>query len=302
MIEALAPIFVLIVMGYLLRARGLVPDSFWLPAEKLTYFLFFPGMLLAEVARADLGGLAVLPVAGALIGPVLIAGTVLLGLRRHLRQDGPAFTSVFQGAVRPNTYVGLAAASALYGGQGVTLAAIGIATVIPLCNILAVMVLARYGAGNGTSPRAVALALARNPILSAVGLGAALNLAGLGLPPVAGPVLLILSKAALPLGLLAVGAGLDLPAARASGGLVLQSAAVKLVAVPALTLACGTALGMQGLPLTVAILFNALPCSPSAYVMARQMGGDHRLIAGIITVQTGLAALTLPLVLATLHP
>ena len=52
----------------------------------------------------------------------------------------------------------------------------------------------------------------------------------------------------------------------------------------------------------VAVLFNGLPTATSAYILARQLGGDATLMASLITAQTLLAMLTLPLVLAPLVP
>ncbi|WP_246149187.1 hypothetical protein [Skermanella pratensis] len=49
--------------------------------------------------------------------------------------------------------------------------------------------------------------------------------------------------------------------------------------------------------MTVAVLFNSLPAAASAYVLARQMGGDSRLMAGTITLQTVLALPSIPLAL-----
>jgi predicted permease len=95
-----------------------------------------------------------------------------------------------------------------------------------------------------------------------------------------------------------VGAGLDLGAARAAGIGVAIATAAKLLLVPAVTGLAGLAMGVDRPMLVVAVLFNALPCSASAYALARQMGGDTALIAGIITTQTILAALTLPVMIA----
>ena len=294
---ALTPIFLLILLGYVLRRRRFVPDEAWVPVEKLTYYIFFPLLLLDNLSKASLGDLAVVPMGLALVSAILTATLLLLLLRRHLNPDGPAFSSVFQGSVRPNTFVGLAAAAALFGKPGVTLFAIGLATVVPLVNVLCVIVLSRYGSGNGSSVRAVALGILRNPIIIGVAAGAALNLSGVGRPPLIGPVFQILGDAALPLGLLAVGAGLDLAAARSAGGAVLQSSLTKLLVVPGLTALYGAIFGVHGLTLTVAVLFNSLPAAASAYVLARQMGGDARLMAGTITLQTVLALPSIPLAL-----
>jgi len=77
---------------------------------------------------------------------------------------------------------------------------------------------------------------------------------------------------------------------------VLQATLVKLLLVPLVTLWIGAALHMAAPELGVVVLFNSLPCTPSAYIVSKLLGGDHRLAAGIITVQTLLAALTMPLI------
>jgi predicted permease len=295
-IGALAPIFGLIVLGYAMRQGRFVPLEFWPAAEKVTYYVFFPALLVHSLGTAALDLEALLPMVGALAGGVLATGAIVLALRRAWGADGPAFTSIFQGAIRPNTYVGLAAAAGLYGEAGLTLAAIGIAVVVPLVNLMVVPVLARHGAGADPRLRAVALGIVTNPIIIAVALGLALQLLGLRLPPLLGPMVEILGRAALPVGLLAVGAGLDLKAARSAGRHVGLGTAAKLVAAPGLTALGCWLLGVDGLQLAIAVLYNALPTSASSYVLARQMGGDATLMAGIITVTTIAAALTLPLV------
>ena len=295
---ALAPIFLLILFGQGLRRRAMVPDHVWPGVDRLTYFLFFPCLIVDELSKADLGAVAMGPMAAAMAAGVLATAALALAARRLVGLDGPAFTSVFQGAIRPNTYVGLAGAKALYGTMGLTLTAVGIAVVVPLVNVLCVTVMARYGRdGKGATPGTIVGAIVRNPIIIAALFGAALNVSGLGRLPVLGDIVEILARAALPLGLLSVGAGLDLAAARQAGAGVALSSAFKLALVPGLTALIGTWLGVDVAALTIAVLFNALPCSASSYVLARQMGGDHALIAAIITVQTLASALTLPVVL-----
>ncbi len=124
--------------------------------------------------------------------------------------DGPAFTSVFQGAARWNTFVALALSSHLFGAKGVALMAIAIAALIPVLNIACVIALAVFARGERPDVRGTAATLIRNPFIWSC-------LAGLALNPVAGfipvPVLSavdIIGRAALAAGLLVVGAGLDL--------------------------------------------------------------------------------------------
>ena len=73
---------------------------------------------------------------------------------------------------------------------------------------------------------------------------------------------------------------------------------LKLAVAPAIAWGLAGVTGLHGLTLAVVMMFTALPASPAAYVMARQLGGDAGLMAGILTVQTVLAAITLPLILA----
>jgi len=294
---AILPVFLLIFLGYGIRARRLLADGFWEPAERLIYYVLFPALLVATLAGAKLNDLGIAPMAGALVAAIVGAAVVLLILRPMLRLPGPAFTSLFQGVVRQNTYIGLAVALAVFGDQGLAAAAVAVAVIVPLVNLLSVTVLARFGANGHSSWIGAVRQVSRNPLIIACAIGIALNLTGIGLPPVIGPLLQILGSAALPLGLIAVGAGLDLTAARGAGPSVILAVGLRLVALPALTALACQALGVSPVATFVAVLFNGTPASTSSYILARLLGGDARLMAGIITVQTALSLLTLPLVL-----
>lgn len=297
-LTALAPIFILIFLGYALRHRRLLPEEFWLPCERLNYFCLFPSLMFAQIATADLADLPLRAIAGTVLGAAAAGGALIFAGRLLRPQAGPTFSSVLQGAVRPNTYVGVAAATAVFGRPGLMATSIAIAIAIPLFNILSILILAFYGEQKSADPRRLARAIAGNPVVVSVLAGALANLSGLPLPAVALETLHVLGAASLPLGLLSVGAGLDLGAARVSLGPVLQSAAVKLVALPFFAYWIGSGLGLDRVTLSGMVLFSALPCTPSAYIMARLLGGDHRVAAGIISVQTLVAGVTMPMALA----
>ncbi|WP_142849770.1 AEC family transporter [Telmatospirillum sp. J64-1] len=294
---ALFPVFVLILAGWAIRRWQFVPDSFWPPAEKMTYYVFFPGLLTTNLANADMSGLPVLELAVILAGGTVLAALSMIALRRVIPVPGPSFTSMMQGTVRPNTYVGLAAAAGVYGPAGVTLTALGIAAVVPLVNLIAVLVHLRWVPAQASGGRALVLSVIKNPLILSCLVGIALNVAGIRLPGPVNSLLSVLGSAALPLGLLAVGAGLDIRALRGSSAAILSTSAIKLLALPLVVgLACWS-IGVDAVSLGAAVLYAALPCSSSAYVLSRQMGGDAPLMAGIITATHLLAAFTLPLVL-----
>ncbi len=273
---ALAPVGLVIALGWVLRRTGIPGAGLWAPAERLTYYVLLPALLVNNLGAAPLRELPVAPMAAALAAALVLGAGLMMALRPRLAVDGPAFSSLFQGAIRLNAYVGLAAAVALYGEAGLTLAAVALATFVPLVNVLSVAVLSRHAGAEVRSWRAAAASMVRNPLILACAAGAGLNALG-GVPPMLAPVLDIVGRAALALGLLCVGAGLSFAAA----------------------LACAL-LGVTGIAAGVVVLFAALPTATSAYILSRQMGGDAALMAQVVAATTAAAALTLPLMLAIL--
>lgn len=298
MLGAILPIFLLILLGALLRPAAWLGESFWATAERLTYLLLFPALLVTTLAGAELGSLGVARFALALILVILLISLGLIAARPWLALEGPAFTSAFQATIRFNTYIALAASFALAGAPGLTAAALAVAVVVPTVNLLCVFVLARYGGSASKSGKPLLGAVTGNPLILACALGILLNASGLGLPPILGPALEILGRGALPLGLLAVGAGLRFESLAQERRALAVTASLKLLIMPAATaLACHW-LGVTGTPAMVAVLYTALPPAPSAYILARQLGGDAGLMARLIAAHTLLSLATIPLVLA----
>ena len=296
---ALAPVFLLIALGWLLRARGFPGEAFWPAAERLVYFVLFPALLFLTTATSELAGFGLLPLAAALILALLAVGLSALALRPWLGVDHAGLTSVFQGAIRTNTYVGLGAAGTLYGSAGLEVLGIVILVVVTTVNLLSVVALIHYGrkaAGGGE----VLSSGARNPLILACLAGFALNAIGMDLTGVPHNTLAVLGQASLTLGLLCVGAGLELAHLGRQRAAALATCALKLVIMPAATALACRLLGIEGLSAAVAVLFTAGPISASSYVLARQLGGDAPLMAGLITLTTIAAALTMPLTLALL--
>lgn len=292
---ALGPIFCLIMLGHVCKRRDFPSVTFWPGAERLTYFVLLPALLTHRLALADLGVYAVRPVAAVITGALLLMSVLLFLLRPLLGVGGPAFSSIYQGGIRFNTYVGLAAASALFHQAGLTVAALVMAIMVPLLNLLCVAVLAHASGALGWA--GLLGSVLRNPLILACLLGIGLNLSGLGLPLGSAEVLDLLARASLPLGLLAVGAGLRLEAALTQPWALLLSTGCKLLALPALTYGLSALLGLGELETAVLVLFAALPGAPSAYILARQLGGDAPLMAAIVTVETVASMATLPVIM-----
>ena len=167
MLSAMLPIFALIAIGYLMRHYGPYGDGFWLPAERLNYFVLFPALIVGNLMRVEVEDIEIGPMAAAMLGAVLLVAAGTYALRRSLPLPGPGLAAVFQGAVRINTYIAIAGAVGLYDSAGMTLASIGIAVVIPVVNVLSVLVLSAHGTGASLQGRMVIGQIVRNPIILA---------------------------------------------------------------------------------------------------------------------------------------
>ncbi|KVC94666.1 transporter [Burkholderia ubonensis] len=296
---ALAPVALLVALGHGLKRSGFVGDAFWPSAERLCYYVLLPALFAHGLASARLQSLAVMPLALALVGSTVAVAATLLLIRPFVRVDGAGFTSVFQGAVRFNNYVGASLAAGLFGAQGIALAAVCVAAIVPTVNLMCVLVFARYGSTR-LGIAALVRQIVSNPLVVACATGIAMQASGATFPPAIEPAVRALGAASMPLGLLCVGAALTFDAARAWMQPVCVASAFKFVAMPLLTLVAGRALGLGDAALTVALLFQALPTSSASYLMARQLGGDAPLMAGITAFQTLFATIAMPAVLTTL--
>lgn len=299
-VDALSPLFALIALGAVLGWARFPGGEFWPRLERFIYYLLFPAMLVATLASAEVSRVSVLPLAITLVGTMVLLGGVLWLARGWLALSPPVFTSAFQGVVRFNTYVGVAGAAALYGEPGLTVAAVAIALMVPTANILCVLAFIVSGTQGPASVGKSMLALVRNPLILACLAGVGLNVSGIGLPGVSAPAIELLGQAALPLGLVAVGVALRLSALWRGGRAFWLSSVLKLIITPLLVLGLAWLFGLHGVDLGVALLFAALPTATSAYILARQLGGDAELMAAIITGQTLLAMLAMPVMLELL--
>ena len=300
-IAALLPVFILIALGVVLKHGLMRLDTQWHGLERLTYFVLFPMLLIQTLVKADLSKVPVAGVGGALLLSALAMSLLCLALRPALARldiDGPAFTSIFQGATRWQTYVALSVSANLYGDVGLALASVAMVAIIPLVNVFSVAVLAHYAAPEKQSARAIVTTVIRNPLIWACAIGLLVNLTHLPLPKIWHEVADALSRSSLAIGLLVTGAGLHLKGLLRPSLSATMGVAFKLVLMPVLALALAAWFGLSGDSLAIVAICAAVPTSPSAYVLARQMGGDAPLLAQIITLQTILAAVTMPVAIA----
>lgn len=285
----LLPDFLLIAAGFLLCRYTALDRPVWEAAEKLVYFLLFPVLLFNSISRSTLSPGDTMTLMGAGLG-VMGAGIAMAYALRWVPGVAPrTLASGSQVAFRFNTFVGLALAERLHGAQGVAWIAMIVAVCVPVANVAAVYPLARHG-GHGYLRE-----LARNPLIVATLTGLAANLLGLRLPEPAAITLQKIGLAALPLGLMAVGAGLRLGALKDAPWLAAALLAIKHLMLPLAAIGLGQALALPAPQAALLIAFAALPTASSAYVLAVRMGGNGPFVAGLVTVSTLLGMVALPM-------
>jgi hypothetical protein len=294
---ALAPILVMILLGYGLKRARFLPDEAWSGMEKLTYFVLFPSLLIRTLSIQSLVGTPWSAMLLVVVGTLLIAVTVLiLWYRVRTSVSGATFTSIFQGGVRFNTYIALAVAEAFFGADGLAMGALAAGFMIVLINLLCISAFAIWGANSSGGTKPFVRDVLGNPLIIACALGWFLSLSGIGLPGITGDILEIPSRAALPLGLLAVGAALRPESIRGHIESIAVSSLVQFGVKPLIAALLITGTALSGVPAGAVVIALMSPTAPSAYILARQLGGDTAAMASIITFQTLLAFLAMPVI------
>ncbi len=294
LLSALTPIFLIILLGLLFSRLPLSNPGVWAELERLTYYIFFPALLIIRLGSSNFDWDELAEISK-VFGLAILAITFLIVLfRKVIAADSASLSSIYQGSVRFNTYIGLACIETLYGDRGLVLAALCLAVYIPLANVLCVVSLSSGGEGGMLRMSRIINSIASNPLILACIVGITISYTGFNMPQPAESVLEILSQPALPIGLLAVGAGIHFVALGDQSWQLLIAVINKLFIFPAfILLACllfdtGSRLSM------IMLLLSCLPSPPSAYILARQLGGNESLMANIITAQTMAAFFAIP--------
>ena len=284
----LLPDFLLIACGFCLCRWTALDRTVWEAAERLVYFLLFPVLLFNSVVRSPIQPGETLAMVGTALAMLLAGIALAAALRLWPSVDRWRHASGAQVAFRFNSFIALALAERLGGAPGVAAMALLLAVSVPTCNLAAVGFLARHG-GHGYLRE-----IARNPLIIATVLGLLANVAGLRLPEAVGTTLQRIGVAALPVGLLAVGAGLQLGGMKAAPGLAAALLGIRHAALPAIAIGLTLLVGLPPEQQLIVVLFGAMPTASSAYVLAARMGGDGPFVAGLVSLSTLLGMLSIP--------
>jgi malonate transporter and related proteins len=293
-VQLLLPDFSLIICGYLICRFTALNRTVWEQVDSLVYYFLFPVLLFHSIVRSPIDFRAMSDLIAAAL--TLVSACILItnGLRFFPIIQKDDFACSAQIAFRFNSFIALALSERLAGREGVLMIAVLIGVCVPLVNIGAVWPMAK-NSGVGLTK-----ALTRNPLVIATVGGLIANALGFAIPSWTEVTVTRIGQAALALGLLAAGAGMQLGRVfntlskrwMSAGVLTLRHLVMPLLAVAMIRL-----FNLQPTQATVLLIYSAIPTAGSCYVLAAKMGYDGPFVAGLVTLSTVLGALSLPFAL-----
>ncbi len=296
-INVTLPIFLVMVLGWFLRQRGMLNDNFVNVANKFNFSVTLPFMVFRDIAAVDIRAVFDLKYVLFCAISTSICFWGIWGLARLFIRDKSLIGAFVQAAFRSSAAVmGLAFISNLYGPSA--MGPLMIIGAVPLYNIYSVIVLT-FEADSGEEQKdtgkikEACVNIAKNPIIISIALGLAASLLQLDFPVLVDKTIDNVAKMATPLALITLGAGFEGKKALAKLKPTLWASFLKLVAQAAVFIPAAIWLGFTGEKLIAIMVMLAAPATPSCYIMAKNMNNDGVLTASIVVTTTLLAAFTL---------
>jgi len=293
-INTIIPIFVVIVLGILLRRMDFLPTAILGPLNKLVFYLAIPAMIFRKIARASFQDhFQPLILTGTLVPVIIVFGLAFWAV--NLRRIGSKVSGTFvQSSFHGNLgYIGLAVCFYFLGDQGLTRASILAGFLMLLQNLLSVIIL--QTPSNSKSFQQIFFMIKKvllNPIIISAGAGILISLFRLPLPVILTRSLDIVSGMALPLALLVIGASLSFSLIREHFSLAIWTGGLKLVLLPLIGLLIFIFLEVEPTAFAPGLILLAAPTATVTYVMAGEMEGSPDLASATVALNTILSALT----------
>ena len=296
------PIFLIALFGSVARRKWLKSDEFWRGVEKLSFYVLFPAVLFEHTSKISWEKSDFFDLISGLIIANLLVCAALMFYQKHYRFDKIQFTSVFQGGTRYNSYIFFAVGAAIYGDQGLFI----ISSISPYLLIFttatAISVFYCYISSKNSMNLFMGLTLLAksiclNPFIVASMLG--FSCGYFNIEPSGGlfNTIKTLADSAFSIGMMIVGASIKIKINPVYLPQVLYTSLIKLIAMPIVTWVVLSLMPVSELEKSIGVLFSALPCASSSYILSRQLGGDPDTMASIITTTTILSILSLPIIL-----
>jgi predicted permease len=290
-----------VLAGYFIYRVTRVPDILVRDLSLLVFRVGLPVVLFFGAVQVDYTrlGTAKYVLAGSLASLAVVACALIYANARGWRGEQRAIFT--QGAYRANLgIIGIALCAEAYGQEGLALAALPVAVMTILYNLVAVVLL-NHAYGKGYRPAALLGGIISNPLVVGIAAGIICSLAGVELGPRMERAGALFSLVWLPLALMCIGASLNLGVLRRSSQFTLEATFWKLVLMPVIAVLVGGSMGIHGAEMGVLFLLLSAPVAAASYIMVMAAGGNGALSANIVVVSTIFSILTLTVGLAALQ-
>lgn len=303
-INILAPVFILVCLGVLLKSSGFMSEAFFEECAKFTYWIALPALLFYKISYAKFDFSATWKISAAMIISSIIIALIAWGIAYLLKLEKAIRKTFIQTSFHCNTaFVGLPVIMyVVSGGIGdsmlVDAASVALAPMIPVINIMSIIVMDNDGStGLKTKLLGMLKNIFKNPLVLACAAGLTIYLLKLELPSALNRGLGALGPVALPLALLSIGASLKFKIARNDFSLALGAACFNVLALPLTGLLISRLLHLTQGEMMVALIFLACPTASSSYIYARMLKGNAEFAGRVIVISTVISALPLLIIL-----
>ena len=296
-INVTMPIFLVMVIGYILKQIGMLNDTFVTVATKFNFKVTLPFMLFKDIAGVDIK--AVFDIKYVLFCAIVstICFWVVWGTAKLLVRDKTIRGAFVQSSFRGSAAVmGLAFIQNIYGSSA--MGPLMIVSAVPLYNIFSVIVLTfeandSTGIDKKAKIRQAGINICKNPIILSILAGLIVGLLGIQFPTLVNKTVSNVAQMATPLALITIGAGFEGRKALAKIAPTMAASMIKLVLQPLVFLPVAAWMGFSGEKMIAILIMLASPTTPSCYIMAKSMNNDEVLTASVIVTTTLMAAFTL---------
>lgn len=296
-INVTMPIFLVMVIGYILKQIGMLNDNFVTVANKFNFKVTLPFMLFKDIAGVDIK--AVFDIKYVLFCAIVstICFWVVWGTAKLLVRDKTIRGAFVQSSFRGSAAVmGLAFIQNIYGSSA--MGPLMIVSAVPLYNIFSVIVLTfeandSTGIDKKAKIRQAGINICKNPIILSILAGLIVGLLGIQFPTLVNKTVSNVAQMATPLALIIIGAGFEGRKALAKIAPTMAASMIKLVLQPLVFLPVAAWMGFSGEKMIAILIMLASPTTPSCYIMAKSMNNDEVLTASVIVTTTLMAAFTL---------
>ncbi len=300
-LNAVLPFCIILVLGYVVKHLNILDDNAIKKTNNLVFKIFLPVQVFMNIYTADI--LSAFNASHLIFAAVTIfigVGALTLIVPLIVKENSKRGV-IIQGCFRSNYILfALPIVTRLYGPQGAAVASILIATVVPLYNILAIIILEKYSNKERTPLSQLIVKIVKNPLIIGCVVGAIATLIKLEMPQVINDTMLELSAVASPLMILLLGTSFNFTSTKRILKPLIAVVFIRLIFYPMIFISIAVAFGFRGIELSALMLTYASPTSVTSYLMAGQMGGDAELAGNIVVYSTILSAFTIFLWIFTL--